>query len=233
MDQRKDYLIRKVTQVVELLEELGFMVNREKSQLSPTQEMPYLGLVVDSRDMKLRLPQEKMIHLREYCSQILSKGSLLVRELAKMVGTLLATQRAVLQAPLYYRQLQQLITQSLRQSPSFEAMVSLDAGTRKDLEWWIHHLSEWNRRDIQPKMTDFLMETDASKLGWGANCKGARTGGYWSPQEQCLHINCLELQAGAFVMKAFMKEHSNVHVHLKMDNRSAVSYINKEHTPSV
>lgn len=233
MDQRKDYLTLKVAQVVELLESLGFMVNREKSQLSPLQEIPYLGFVVDSKSMMFRLSQEKVAHLSEHCNQTLDKGPLSVRELAKVVGSLSATRQAVFPAPLYYRHLQQLITQSLRQNPSFNTMVSLDAGARKDLEWWTHHLNNWNGRDIQPRMADFLMETDASKIGWGANCEGTRTGGYWSPQEQCLHINCLELQAGTFAMKAFMREQANVHVHLRMDNQSAVSYINKMGGPSL
>ena len=150
-----------------------------------------------------------------------------MRELAKMVGTLSATRQAVLPAPLYYQQLQRLVTHSLRGFPSFDDKVSLDAGTRKDLEWWTQNLSNWNGRDIQSKTTEFGMETDASKIGWGAICEGTKMGGYWSLQERCLHINCLELQAGAFAMRSFLKEQSNVYVHLKMDNQMSVAYINK------
>ena len=35
-------------------------------------------------------------------------------------------------------------------------------------------------------------------IGVGATYKGARTGGFWSALERDLHINCLELQAGAY-----------------------------------
>ena len=195
MDQNKEYLALKVAEVVELLEKLGFLVNREKSQLFPLQEITYLGLVVDSRIMKLWLSQEKISQLIKYCDQILGKGHLTVRELAKVVGLLSATQLAVLPAPLYYRQQQQLIAQSLRRTSSFKVRVSLNAGARRDLELWIH-LNRWNERDIQLRSADFLLETNASKIDWGAHCEGVRTGAYWSPQEQCLHINCLEFQAG-------------------------------------
>ena len=38
-----------------------------------------------------------------------------------------------------------------------------------------------------------LIQTDASKKGWGAVCKGVQTRGLWSKEEQLLHINVLEL----------------------------------------
>ena len=144
-----------------------------------------------------------------------------------MVGMLSATRLAVLPALLHYRQLQRLVTQSLRKFPSFDAKVSLDVGAKKNLEWWAQNITTWNGQSIHLKPTDVRIETDTSKVDWGAICREAKTGGHWSPQERCLHINCLELQAGAFAIKSFLKDLSNVHVHLKMENQMAVAYINK------
>ena len=76
MDKNKEYLAHKVAEVVELLENLGFLVNWEKSQLSPLQEITYLGLVVDSKIMKLRLPKKKISQLIKYCDQIVGRGIL-------------------------------------------------------------------------------------------------------------------------------------------------------------
>ena len=106
------------------------------------------------------------------------------------------TRLAVLPAPLHYRQLQRLVTQSFRKFPSFDAKVSLDVGAKKDLEWWAQNITTWNGQNIHPKPTDVRMKMDASKVGWGAICEEAKTGGHWSPQERCLYINYLELQAG-------------------------------------
>ena len=47
-----------------LLECLGFIVNRKKSILNPTQVIEFLGLSVDSIAMELRLPLIKMKHIR-------------------------------------------------------------------------------------------------------------------------------------------------------------------------
>ena len=67
------------------------------------------------------------------------------------------------------------------------------------------------------------------RLGGGLPGREARftTGGLWSQMEKKLHINCLELLAGSFAVKSFTKDHLCVHVRLRMDNVSAVAYINR------
>ena len=52
-------------------------------------------------------------------------------------------------------------------------------------------------------------------------------GGLWSQMEKKLHINCLELIAGTFAVKSFKKGRLCAHVRLRMDNTSAVAYVNK------
>ena len=71
-----------------------------------------------------------------------------------------------------------------------------------------------------------MIETDASLTGWDAVCQGVRTGGLWSVQER-QHIIVLELKAGMFAVQAFTKGQQNIHVHLKMDNTSALAYISR------
>ena len=176
MSHHKDHLITKVKETTCLLESLGFWINRDKSQLCPSQEVTYLGFVVDSRLMSLRLPQDKLTQVRQACTDTLQQDTCSLRELAKIVGMLSATQQAVLPAPLHYRRLQLQLIQSLRRSTSFDKLVTLNPDTREDLEWWIHHLHHWNGRKIEMPSPDTIMETDASKIGWGATCEGARTG---------------------------------------------------------
>ena len=72
-----------------------------------------------------------------------------------------------------------------------------------------------------------MIETDASQQGWWAVCKEVRTGGLWSQNERLLHINCLELLAGAFAVKCFTKNQICLHVRLRMDNTTATAYLNK------
>jgi len=105
--------------------------------------------------------------------------------------------------------------------------VVLDQGAKKELQWWVENLPKWNGRLIILPPPDVVIETDPSTVGWGAVCRGVRTGGLWSPQEQGTHINVLELTAGMFAVQSFLKDQSNLHVHLRMDNTSALTYVRK------
>ena len=69
-------------------------------------------------------------------------------------------------------------------------------------------------------------ETDASTTGWGALCQGIRTEGPCSQAKQQMHINCLELLAAALAVKCFAKD-KNILIHLRMDDTTALNYINK------
>ena len=64
------------------------------------------------------------------------------------------------------------------------------------------------------------------RLG-GAQCHGIRTGRTWSQTESQMHINCLELLAASLAIKSFARDKKNLHIHLKMDNTTALTYINK------
>ena len=71
-----------------------------------------------------------------------------------------------------------------------------------------------------------VISLDASLLGWGASCNGARTGGPWSQQEKLWHINCLEMQAAFLAVQTFLGDKSGVSVLLQLDNTTAVANIN-------
>lgn len=99
---------------------------------------------------------------------------------------------------------------------SDETMVPLNQNCQNDLQWWVDQISTWNGR------------SDASLQGWGAVCQGVRTRELWSQQESnTLHINALELQAALFAVRAFTAKERQLHVHLRMENRTAVTNVLK------
>ena len=75
-----------------------------------------------------------------------------------------------------------------------------------------------------------VIETNASLLGWGVVSEQTCSGGLWSEEERNLYINLLELMAGSFGVKIFTDckgKENYIHVKLRMDNKTAVSYINR------
>ncbi|CAB4037588.1 Hypothetical predicted protein, partial [Paramuricea clavata] len=211
-----------------LLQNLGFVTNCEKLVLQPSHTMEYLGFVINSLEMKLSLPETKMNHLVQSCRDLIQKQVSSVRTIAKVIGKLTSSMQAVFPAPLHYRHLQRLQIKGLLTGKSYETMVSLDQNCRNDLQWWIDQNSIWNGRAIIAPAPDLVITTDASMRGWGAVCQGVHTRGLWTPQEATsLHINALELKAAFFAVRAFTAKKTQLHVHLRMDNKTAITYILK------
>lgn len=65
------------------------------------------------------------------------------------------------------------------------------------------------------------------KKGMGAVCRGIRTGGQWSKQEQELHINVLELLAVKLALLTFTKMKDIRSIHFQIDNKTALCYLIK------
>ena len=68
-----------------------------------------------------------------------------------------------------------------------------------------------------------VIDSNASLEGWGACCSKQRKGGPWSQQGCFMHINCLEL---LLAVKTFAKAKTAMSILLRIDNPTAVAYIN-------
>ena len=86
-----------------LLESLGFIVNAEKSLPIATQRIGFLGFIIDSARMEISLPALKMKDIRSDCRRLLRDKVTTVHKMTRLVGMLVATNLAVLPAPLHYR----------------------------------------------------------------------------------------------------------------------------------
>ena len=139
---------------------------------------------------------------------------------------LTASIQAVSPAPLHYRNLQNSWNTKLSRDRNFDSRIPLSVEAIDELRWWLAHLDAWNGRALLHPSPDLIIETNTSRMGWGAVCQGVRTGGLWSQMEQKLHINCLGLLAGSFAIQSFTKNRLCAHVCLRMDNTSAVAYLN-------
>ena len=130
--------------------------------------------------------------------------------------------------PLFCRQLQADLQQALHSSDQdYTTPFQLLSMVREEFEWWITHFTNWNGLSLLTKKHNVIVETDASLMSWGDVCRGTRRGGPWSWEEQNLHINCLEMLAAFLAFKCFFREKRSIHVLLRMDNTSAIAYINK------
>lgn len=217
-----------ITAVLEMLGKLGFVVNMDKSQLQPKTNLEHLGFVLDSREMYIGLNADKQANVTQICQKILTDNKwFTIREVAKLLGTLLSYTKGVAFAELHYRELERCKNRALKvQKGNFEAKMLINSQLiREDCQWWIGncHIP----KDISHSVYQVILQSDASSLGWGAYLveENIKTGGRWSEDEKARHINILELQAAFFGLKAFKSHVRGKHVLLQMDNSTAVAYV--------
>ncbi|KAM8939450.1 LOW QUALITY PROTEIN: uncharacterized protein RCH25_053096 [Pelodytes ibericus] len=226
MSQDKSTLQLHLSWTVDILQALGFLINWEKSCLSPSQLMEFLGFDINSIHGSLHLPKSKVKSIRKEIKKVLCLPQITIRQLARVIGLLAASIQAIFPGPLHYRALQQLKIRSLRTGLTYDHSIPIDYNAREELSWWLTHIDAWNGRAIFGMVPDLIVESDASLLGWGAQCGPISTGGHWSRDEKALHINCLELLAGEFAIRSFAANSRNCSILLRLDNTSAVRYIN-------
>ena len=89
---------------ISMFQTLGFTVHPEpKSSFAPSQEIIFLGFVINSRSMTITLTDEKKIHMIELCSDIFNQKSLKIRQIAATLGTFSSSFPAAKFGRLHYR----------------------------------------------------------------------------------------------------------------------------------
>ena len=162
-------LNRHKTLAISLLESLGFLINYEKSNLTPSQQIVFLGMLVDSASMQFILPQQKAVQIQKECRLLLNTNRPTIRHLSRVLGLLEACRPAVWSAPLHYRQLQTLQINALQRWANYNAPVDLTPSAKSDLSWWVTTLQTPQGSPIVPPIADLTISSDASKQGWGGS----------------------------------------------------------------
>ena len=144
MAHSNQMLREQIYQVLFLIENLGFIINSKKSLLSPTQEIEFLGMIVNSQTMEIKLPGQKIKMIRLEARQMLDHPQPTAQRVSQLLGKLNATSPALQMTPLFCCSVQSCLKQALAPNPlNYQAVVNLSDQALEDLKWWEQHLSRW------------------------------------------------------------------------------------------
>jgi hypothetical protein len=216
--------------VMDLFQRAGFLIHPEKSVLSPTQEILFLGFILNSRSMEIALPREKEQRLRRevrwWLHTIHSSSQVILRKAAAFLGFLISVLPASVYGKGHFRRFQREVDFLLNVTGrNYNAYVLISPFVLADLHWWAN-LPSPVKRPIHLKYNRVYVTTDASSSGWGIVWESETRAGTW-PLSETRHINVLELQVILFIFSAFDHPFSHVHLVVSMDNLVAASYVNK------
>ena len=178
-----------------LCQEVGFPVMSEKV-VGPATEIDFLGFVIDTQAMEIRLPKEKLPRMKQLILSWRGKKGCSKRELLSLIGNLQHASAVVKPGRTFLRRMIDLSKCQVH----LNSHLRLNVEFRADLQWWATFLDSWNgvaiisvlcRRPIDAKLV-----SDASG-SWGC---GAYLGNRWFslPWSSCpawaeVHISVQEL----------------------------------------
>ncbi|KAG8583453.1 hypothetical protein GDO81_008420 [Engystomops pustulosus] len=214
--------------VIGLLQDLGWVINKKKSDLKPETVKKFLGVKLDSVKQSSFLPLEKIQKIKENISLFQRKESCSIRAALSLLGLLTSCIQCVSWAQNHTRTMQAWTIRVWDKNPlHLDHKVKIPLSVKHSLSWWKNPINLkkgvwWNPNPI------LTIRTDASLSGWGAALAGHYFQGQWDSQTCSRSSNFRELKA---VLETFKKGHlhiKNQHIKILSDNTTTVAYLRRQ-----
>ena len=213
----------------------GFIINVKKSDLTPSQDLVYIGGRFRTDLGRVFLPEDRRESLIRVVKSFMFVGLRLPARLwLQLLGLMAATITSVSQARLRMRPIQWFLKR--RWSAKHQSLLTPVMVTREllpALAWWSDPSNLSQGRPFQEPQYEVIVTTDASMEGWGGHSsiqgQDLLFSGLWSREEsrQC-HINLLELRAIRLTLSHLQTHLQGKVVRVECDNTTAVSNLNKQ-----
>jgi len=207
------------------LTQLGFIVSH-KSMKVPSTIAPFLGVVINSIDMSVSLPEGKLDKIHQIAKNLRSKlilqllsykngyysnfiilvtKTVSIREILQILGHASFAIIAVPTARLHMRELQQLTVPLQIIKAPLHQKVQLTPAALLELQFWERLTKLQATKQIHVSPPVYHLFTDASDDGWGAWCRDQALSHKWPRLERQWRINEKELKAIYLAFKHFAK----------------------------
>ncbi len=180
--QSRDTLLSHIDSLLIHLESLGLCVNRRKSILAPSQSITYLGVCMDSLEMRARLSRERAAAILSYLRHFREGSSVHLKKFQRLLGLMASASAVCHLGLLHMRPLQLWLKTRVPWTAwtSGRLSIAVTCGC-------IEALAPWRNPDLFSRgvplglvTSRVVVTTDASTLGWGAVCEGMPASGWWS-----------------------------------------------------
>lgn len=208
---------------------IGIPISDEKT-IFPTQEIEFLGIVLDSTKFEARLPPDKQAKCTRLLHQFLLKEKCSLRELQSLIGLL---NFACIVVPPGRPFLRRLINLTIGASQPYHH-IRITSDVKEDLKMWLAFLESFNGRSffLQDKFlssdTLQLFTDAASTVGFGAVYGNKWFNGSFLDNWKNFHISILEFYPILLAVRVWGSLWKNHSILFFTDNEALVSVINKQ-----
>ena len=168
-NQLKRLLVQDREKCLNLLVALGFIINKEKSELIPKQEIVYIG---GAFHLKLGIvtPTPERLRKLDLAIQRLLSGQNQARDFLHLLGLMASCLELIPNGRLFMRPIQLHLLGFWRPaSMDLEVVVPITQHLKSHLRWWSDPANTMKGRSLQQAHTQITIATDASKHGYGGH----------------------------------------------------------------
>lgn len=151
--------------LMRLLISVGFSISWKKCA-SPCQIVEYLGIILDSTRMELRIPEAKMERLHKELLFFENKTRCTKKQLQRLCGIIAHVAKIVRGGRIFSRRL----LDKLKGLKEGNPRIRLSNSFRLDMEWWLGFADQFNGRSMIPienMRSQTWLATDSSQTGYG------------------------------------------------------------------
>ena len=207
---------------------LGLLVNFEKSETVPTQNIVFLGDHLDFANGFIYPTSTRFQAICDKIEGLTRSASVPFKLVHSLLGLLAATEKIVPFGRIHYRMLLRFCSFHISNRIKRWTPVYIHSAVLNDLLWWVEPSNVMRGLPMTRRHPDLQVQTDASTTGWGINVKGQVLSGLWSPSERRCHINVLEMKTVLIAFQRLLHLFQNQAVLFLIDNQTVVSYLQKQ-----
>ncbi len=205
------------------LSRLVLRVNWEKSKLSPTQKISFLGMELDSVNLTARLSIEHAQSMLNCLKSFQPKRAVPLKHFQRLLGHMASTATVTWIA-------------------SYETASALASRPGPEMGMATRHVPGLSYPVLPPHLQPVAGSCFSSgrnspsasvqafflcvNTGWGEFCNGHAAAGLWTGPQLQWHINCLELLVVWLALRCFKTLLHKKLVLVRTDNTATVGYIN-------
>jgi hypothetical protein len=214
--------------ILHLIQQLGLLVNASKSELVPSQNFEFVGVLYDLSQGRAYPPEKRVQKITQSIQHFLNLSSAPAKDWLALIGLLGSVIDQVPLGRLHIRPLQiHLHTQWSLCKNSRNHQVEIPQMVKQQLRWWLVPETLHQGVPLIPFQAQATIFTDASTVGWGAHLEGEEVSGTWAVPPQS-HINVLEMRAVTLALKHFGPQLEGKRILIATDNTTVLAYINHQ-----
>ena len=169
---------------IRVLQFLGWIINFEKANLTPSQDFQFIGMQFNTRRFTVAPLPKMRLKVQSVHQHWMTDPNITARDLHRLLGMLVVMASLVQRGWIRFRSVQWWATTAwCQRAGNWSDRIQVPQSVLSEMAWWSSP-AVLQGLPLVTKETEVTLYTDASSSGWGAQLGSRSTQGQWSASQR-------------------------------------------------